>query len=119
MAASGRDVEMSAEILERCPVCRVEVDPLAASTYVWVAGSCYHTECHKKLLAADFAELFFQERSVRKQAFEEASVEILRRVQVMSKITRAAGRGKLLLVESAREAYANAAAWLRSKAREP
>ena len=99
-------------------MCGFEVDPLAVSTYVWVAGSCYHMECHKKLLAADFAEFFSQERSVRRQAFEEASVEILRRVQVMSKITRVVGRGKLLLVESAREAYASAAAWLRSKSRE-
>jgi hypothetical protein len=119
MAASGHDVEMPAETLERCPVCGSEVDPLAASTYVWAGGSCYHMGCHKKLFAANSAEFFPQERSARRQAFEEAAAEMMRRVRVMSRITMAVGRGKLPLVESAREAYANAAAWLRSKAREP
>ena len=117
MVASGRD--MGTSVLERCPVCKTEVDPLAVLTYVWVGGSCYHMECHKKLLAVDSAEIFSQERSVRRQALEEAAAEMMRRVQVMSRITRAAGRGKLPLVESAREAYANAAVWLRSEAREP
>lgn len=103
-----------------CPVCGVEVDPMAASTYVWVGSSCYHIGCRKKLLAADFAEFFSQERRlVRKQAFEEAAVGMMRRVRVMSRITRAVGRSKLPLVESAREVCANAATWLRSKARKP
>lgn len=113
MAASGRDM-----VLEWCIACGSEVDPLAASSYVWVDGSCYHLACHKKMLADQFVDFFQQEKSVRKQAFEEAAVEMMRRVQVMSRITRAAGRGKLPLVESAREAYANAAAWLRSKTRQ-